>query len=170
MDTLWGIIVAVTLYGGLPIVGGLWWFESRRSLTRNRSGRCAMCGKAWSETEAENPFLVHGRLVCEPCGERARRRLPWHFGTLVAAAAFATGMIVASAEGSLSAMILFPAASTVAMSLGAIQWMKAANRKAQRRIATGEFPDLAALQGGPMEPDSETDVLPEPDADPDPEP
>lgn len=52
----------------------------------------------------------------------------------------ATAAVVADAG--LAMLILLPAASTVAMTLGAVQLMKLANPKAQRRIAAGEFPDM----------------------------
>ena len=49
----------------------------------------------------------------------------------------------------LVAMVVFPAASTVAMGAGAVAIMKLANRDAQRRIAAGEFPEYQALTGEP---------------------
>ena len=145
MLTFWGVITAVTFYGGLPAVGGLWAFERWRSRRRNRSGGCATCGVAWESTPAGDPYLIHGRLVCETCADRARRRMPWHFGVLGAAAAMATGIAFRGAD--VTAMILFPAASVVVMTFGALQLMKLANRTAQRRIAAGEFPDLDRLKG-----------------------
>jgi hypothetical protein len=67
--------------------------------------------------------------------------MPWHFGVLgLAAGTAAAG--VALAEGGLATLILLPVASTVAMTLGAVHLMKAANRTAQRRIAAGKFPDV----------------------------
>ena len=72
--------------------------------------------------------------------------MPWHFGMLGLAAAAGTGFAVAGADVAL--MILLPAGSTVAMTLGAVQLMKLANRNAQRRIAAGAFPDMAALRPG----------------------
>ena len=42
-------------------------------------------------------------------------------------------------------------AAAAAMTLGAVQFMKLANRSAQYRIATGEFPDLPALTAGGLE-------------------
>ena len=90
--------------------------------------------------------MIHGRLVCEACAEKARQRMPWEFGVLGLAAAGATAGTVAGAG--LATIILLPAASTVVMTVGAVQLMKAANRDAQRRIAWGEFPDMDALGPG----------------------
>ena len=146
MFTFWGIIVSLTMFGGLPAVGGLWMFERTRARRRNRRGQCATCGTSWASTASGGPFLIHGRLVCSDCGERARRRMPWHFGILAAAAAFAASFIVAT-EG-LAAMILLPVGSTIAMTIGVVQLMKFWNRNAQRRIAAGEFPDFEALGAG----------------------
>jgi hypothetical protein len=142
MLTFWGVITAVTFYGGVPAVGGLWAFERWRSRRRNRRGECAACGVDWEATESGEPFLIHGRLVCEPCAEKARRRMPWHFGILGAAGAIATGIAIRGAD--VTAMILFPLGCVVVMTVGAVQLMKLANRNAQRRIAAGEFPDLDA--------------------------
>lgn len=73
--------------------------------------------------------------------------MPWHFGILGLAAASA-GAGVAVADGGLAMILLLPVGSTVAMTLGAVQLMKLANRNAQRRIAAGEFPDMEALRPG----------------------
>ena len=146
MLTFWGVVTALTLGGGIPTVGGLWIFERWRSRRRNRSGECAACGTSWHSSLSGEAFLIHGRLVCEDCAETARRRMPWHFGILGFAAAVATGFIVAGADA--TTMILVPVGSTVALTLGAVQLMKLANRKARRLIAAGEFPDMKALRPG----------------------
>ena len=146
MLTFWGVVTALTVFGGLPAVGGLWMFERWRSRRRNRSGECAACGTSWHATPTGDPYLIHGRLVCEDCAAKARRRMPWHFGILGLATAVGTAFAVAGAD--LAIMILLPAASTVAMTLGAVQLMKLANRKAHRRIAAGEFPDIGTLGPG----------------------
>jgi hypothetical protein len=73
--------------------------------------------------------------------------MPWHFAILGGAAAVA-GLGIAIGEGSLAMALLIPVGSTVAMTTAADQLMKVANRKAQRRIADGEFPDLKALRAG----------------------
>ena len=143
MLTFWGVVTALTVFGGIPTVSGLWMFERWRSRRRNRSGECAACGTSWHSTPSGEPYLIHGRLVCQDCADTARRRMPWHFGVLGLASAIATAGVVADAG--LAMIILLPAASTVAMTLGAVQLMKLANRKAQRRIAAGEFPGSGAL-------------------------
>jgi len=148
--TLWGVISAVTVFGGIPTVGGLWMFERWRSRRRNRGGECASCGISWSSTSSGEPYLIHGRLVCEDCAEVARRRMPWHFATIGIAAA-AVGIGVAWDGGGLATAILWPIGSTLALTLGAVQMMKLANRKAQRRIAAGEFPDMKTLGPGAAE-------------------
>jgi len=124
-----------------------WLVDQRRCRRRNRQGECAACGVAWAETPSGDPYLIHGRLICEDCAEVAKRRMPWHFGILAAATAFSTGYIVAG-EG-VVADVLFPVGSTIVMILGAVQLMKLANRNAQRRIAGGEFPDFDSLGGEP---------------------
>lgn len=149
MLTLWGVVTALTVVGGLPAVGGLWMFERWRSRRRNRSGACAACGSAWGDTPSGDPFLIHGRLVCQHCALKAQQRMPWHFGFLALAAALATGGI--AARKGFVAMVLLPAGTTVAMTLGAVQLMKMANRDAQRRIAAGEYAALAALGGDAAE-------------------
>jgi hypothetical protein len=157
MLTFWGILAAATVLGGVPTVGGLWIFERWRSRRRNRIGACATCGTSWRSTNSGEPYLIHGRLVCEDCAATARRRMPWQFGVLGAAAA-AAGFGVALGEGGLVAGILWPIGSTLAGTLGAVQLMKLANRNAQRRIAAGEFPDIAPLSTG--ESDHEVESLP----------
>lgn len=147
MFTFWGIVVATTVYGGIPVVGGLWMFERWRSARRNRRGSCATCGTSWRSTETGEPYLIHGRLVCEECADVARRRMPWHFG-IIAGATAAAALGIAWNEGGFVPGILFPVGTTLAATLGAVQLMKLANRDAQRRIAAGEFPDIRALGVG----------------------
>ena len=118
MLTFWGVVTAITVSGGIPMVSGLWLFERWRSRRRNRGGECAACGTSWHSTPSGEPYLIHGRLVCQDCAETARRRMPWHFGILGLAAAGATAAIVSDAG--LAMLILLPAASTVAMTLGAV--------------------------------------------------
>lgn len=138
MLTFWAAVTALTFYRGLPAVGGWWMFERWRSRRRNEGGKCAMCGAPWGSIAFDDAYLVPGRLACEGCAERARRRLPWHFGILGLAAAVGTGIAVAGAD--VTVMILLPAGSTMVMTLDAIQLMKLANRNAQRRIARGSTP------------------------------
>ena len=85
-------------------------------------------------------------VLCEECAGKAKRWIPWQLGALAGFAALATGSIVAG-EG-LAAMVFFPAASMIVMTLGAVHLMKLANRSAQRQIASGEFPDFEALGPG----------------------
>ena len=146
MLTFWGVVTALTLGGGLPTVGGLWMFERRRSRRRNRGGECAGCGTGWSAVQTSEPYLIHGRLVCEGCADTARRRMPLHFGILGLATAVASGFILASASP--VTMILLPLGSTVVLTLSSVHLMKLANRSAERLIATGEFPDIKALGPG----------------------
>lgn len=143
MLTFWGVVTVFTMLGGLPTVGGLWLLERVRSRRRNRSGECAVCGSSWRSTRCADPYLIHGRLVCEDCADKARRRMPWHFGILGVSAGIGTGIAIAGAY--VAMMILLPAGSTIAMAFGAIQLMKLANQAAQRRIAAGEFPDMRTL-------------------------
>ena len=143
MLTLWGIITAATVGGGLPTIGGLWMFERWRARKRNRSGQCAACGSPWGSSPSGEGYLIHGRLVCQPCAEAARRRLPWHFGILGIATAVATGGILLS--GAATVMTLLPIGAAVMMTAGAVQAMKLANRNAQYRIAMGDYHDLQAL-------------------------
>ena len=51
----------------------------------------------------------------------------------------------ALAGNGVAVMAFFIAGSTIVVPLGTVQLMKLANRKAQRRIAAGEFPDFKAL-------------------------
>jgi hypothetical protein len=52
------------------------------------------------------------------------------------------------ATGSVKDISFFIAGSTGVLFLGAVQLMKLANRRAQRRIAAGEFADFNALGAG----------------------
>lgn len=149
MLTFWGVVTAATVFGGIPTVGGLWMFERWRARRRNRRGGCAACGTSWRATASGDPYLIQGRLVCEDCAAEARRRLPWRFGVLGLAVAVGTG--VALAAGGFVPMTLLPVGSTIVMTVGAVQLMKLANRRAQRRIAFGEFPALEALGPGVSE-------------------
>lgn len=120
-----------------------WTADRRRCRRRNKQAKCGSCGASWAETPSREPYLIHGRLVCEACAEKAKRRIPWQFGTLAVAAAVATGGMVAGFG--IVAMVLFPVATTIVMTFGAVQVMKLANSEAQRLIAEGEFPDFEAL-------------------------
>ena len=67
----------------------------------------------------------------------------WHFGALIGAVAFASAMIVAK-EG-IVALVSVPLGTTLLMTLGAVEAMKIANRRAQLRIARGELDDYHAV-------------------------
>jgi hypothetical protein len=123
-----------------------WMVDRRKCRRRNQRGACAACGLTWEETRSENPYLIHGRLVCETCAEREKRRLVWHFLTLVAAMCVASGFIFVVKGAALEG--LFPVGSTILMTVGATRSMKRANREAQRRIAAGEYPEYRALDAG----------------------
>ncbi len=123
-----------------------WLFDRRRARLRNRQGECGACGVSWAETPSGDPYLIHGRLVCEECAEKAKRWIPWQLGAVAGFAALAAGLIVAG-QG-FAAMLFFPVGSVIVMTFGAVQLMKLANRSAQRRIAAGEFPDFEALGTG----------------------
>lgn len=77
--------------------------------------------------------------------------MPWHFGILAAAVATGSGIALIGAEASV--MVLLPVGSSVAMTVVAVQLMKFANRRAQRRIAAGEFPDIQAVRSSTAPPD-----------------
>ena len=135
------VLVLSAAAGASAVVA--WMLDRRRCRLRNKQGECGACGVSWADAGSGDPYLIHGRLVCEDCAAKAKRRMPWHFGILAAAAAVAAGVIVAG--GGLVAEVLAPVGSTVLMILVAVQSMKLANRSAQRRIAAGEFPDFKAL-------------------------
>jgi hypothetical protein len=73
--------------------------------------------------------------------------MPWHLG-IIAGATAAAALGIAWSEGGFALGILFPVGTTLGLTVGAVQLMKLANRNAQRRIATGEFPDLQVLGTG----------------------
>ena len=123
---------------------GAWVADRKRSRRRNQSGECAACATPWAETPSGDPYLIHGRLICEACAEKAKRRIPWQLAAIGGFAAVASGS--AMAGHGVTAIALISAGSTVAMTVGAVQLMKFANRSAQRRIAAGEFPDIETLR------------------------
>lgn len=122
-----------------------WMLDRRRCDRRNRRGECGACGVSLAERSGDS-YLIHGRLVCEECAEKARRRMPWELGALAGWAMLLAGLAVANlAVGSAVGVAFFVAGSTGGVVLGAVQLMKVANRRAQRRLAAGEFPDFKAL-------------------------
>lgn len=131
-----------------------WVWDRRRGRVRNTEGSCAACGLPWP-TAAGETYLIHGRLVCQACANRAKRRLPWELAALAGWAALVAGSAVVglSTESALTGMellvmaLVLPA-STILGPLGVVRLMKLANRRAQQRIAAGEFPGLESLASG----------------------
>lgn len=118
------MIAAVT---GITAAAG-WWADRRRAKRRNRAGACGACGETWPSGVSFERYWIHGRLVCEPCALRARRRMPAHLAVLGIAGAFATTATAVSAG--LSAFVLVPLVSGIALPLWAVKGMKRANRMA----------------------------------------
>jgi len=89
-------------------------------------------------------FLIHGRLVCEDCAQKARRRLPWELAALTAWAALLTAIAVGNlvAGNAVAVAALALVGSAIVVPLSAVQAMKLANRRAQRRLAEGELDSL----------------------------
>lgn len=143
---VWGAML-VGAVGAVPVLTGLWILDRRRAERRNREGRCSGCGTAWTESLSAEPFLIHGRLVCSECADRARRRIPWYVGFVGAAAGFAA--TASFWQVGTAAAVLMPVGSAGALTLAAVQLMKRANRRAERLIAGGELPELQAAVGSP---------------------
>jgi len=135
------LVLALTVVAGASAVAA-WMVDRRRCRRRNEHGECGACGVSWAETSSGDPYLIHGRLVCEDCAERAKRRMPWELGALAGWVALAAGVTLAD-EG-LALLLVIPAAMGIA-TLGAVQLMKLANRNAQRQIAAGESTGFNAL-------------------------
>ena len=72
------VIAAIAGAGALAT----WVADRRRSRRRNRSGRCATCDTTWASSSIQEAYLIHGRLVCEACAAKARRRMPWELGAV----------------------------------------------------------------------------------------
>ncbi len=123
-----------------------WVLDLRRSQRRNTRGQCGACGVPWVETGSGDPYLIHGRLVCEYCAAKAKRRMPWELGALAGWSVLLAGLFVTTlATGSARDISFFIAGSTGFVFFGTVQLMKLANRSAQRRIAAGEFTDFTGL-------------------------
>lgn len=69
--------------------------------------------------------------------------MPWELGAIAVFSMVALAS-TASAQGPV-AVVLFSAFGTAAMLVGAVKAMKLANRRAQRRIAYGEYPEIASV-------------------------
>lgn len=153
MVTALGVLIAA-LTATPPVVAGLWIAEWWRSGRRNRRGACGSCAETLSD-ELDDRFLVSGRLICSGCAGAMKRRMPWLLGTLLVlltGSAIATAIMADGIEWVLSPLIMF------GFGLGAIQLMKVANRRAQRRIATGGVPQIAL--GADDAPESDPAQLP----------
>ena len=136
------VIAAIAGAGALAT----WVADRRRSRRRNRSGRCATCDTTWAGSSIQEAYLIHGRLVCKACAAKARRRMPWELGAVAVFSMVALASATA-AQGA-TAVVLFSAFGTAGMLVGAVQLMKLANRRAQRRIANGDYPDIALVGSG----------------------
>ena len=136
------VIAAIAGVGALAT----WIADRRRSRHRNGSGRCATCDTAWADSGLQEAYLIHGRLVCEACAAKARKRMPWQLGAVAVFTMVALASATA-AQGA-TAVVLFSAFGTAGMLIGAVQVMKLANRRAQRRIAAGDYPGLGPVRAG----------------------
>jgi hypothetical protein len=70
--------------------------------------------------------------------------MPWELGAVGAFSLVA--LTSATAGQGLTAVVLISALGTAGMLVGAVQLMKLANRGAQRRIANGDYPDIASVR------------------------
>ena len=142
------LVLALTAVAGVSAVAA-WMADRRRCRQRNERGECGACGVPWGEAGSGVPYLIHGRLVCEDCAEKAKRRMPWELGALAGWSAVLAGVVVtALATGFAMDASFFIAGSMAVVFLGAVQLMKVANRSAERRIAAGEFLGFDALGSG----------------------
>jgi len=55
-------------------------------------------------------------------------------------------LVSATAAQGVTTVVLVSAFGTAGMLVGAVQIMKSANRRAQRRIANGDYPDIASVR------------------------
>jgi hypothetical protein len=70
--------------------------------------------------------------------------MPWQLGAVALFSIVA--LSAATAAQGATAVVLFSAFGTAGMLIGAVQAMKLANRRAQRRIATGEYPGIGLVR------------------------
>ena len=70
------LVLALTAVAGVSAVAA-WIADRRRCRQRNERGECGACSVPWGESGSGVPYLIHGRLVCEDCAEKAKRRMPW---------------------------------------------------------------------------------------------
>ena len=85
--------------------------------------------------------------------------MPWELGAVAVFSMVALASATA-AQGA-TAVVLVSAFGTAGMLVGAVQIMKLANRRAQRRIANGEYPDIASVRSSE---ESEEDMIEGPGA------
>lgn len=133
-------LLAAAGYGAVPVAVAGWLLQRLRSRRRNSAGVCASCARTWSDIEAQERFLIHGRLVCEGCASKARRRLGWQFGLLGAAGIVSSVAILVSDDPAILALV--PPTVVGVFAVGTVGIMKLANRRAQAQIAAGSYPFL----------------------------
>jgi hypothetical protein len=84
--------------------------------------------------------------------------MPWELGLISLVAAVGSGLALAGSD--LWVMALLPLGSAAFMTVAAVQVMKLANRQAQRRIASGEYPEIRAIGAGQAEDAADGEGLP----------
>ena len=142
------LVLALTAVAGVSAVVA-WMADRRRCRQSNERGECGACGVLWVEAGSGAPYLIHGRLVCEDCAEKAKRRMLWELGALAGLSALLAGVVVTALATGSAMDVSFVIAGSLGVSfLGAVQLMKVANRSAERRIAAGEFPGFNSLGSG----------------------
>lgn len=152
MITALGVLI-VALSATPPVLAGLWVAEWWRSGRRNRRGECGACGQALG-ADSEDRYLVSGRLTCSGCATQMKKRMPWMLGglaVLITGTTIGVAMVADGWEWVLNPII------TSTLVIGTLQLMKVANRRAQRRIAEGELPQIMPGQTNSSE--SETAQL-----------
>lgn len=140
------LIAAVAATGALAT----WVADRRRARRRNDSGQCASCAEPWTDASRQDAYLIHGRLVCEGCAVKAKRRLPWELGAIGAFSFIA--LASATAAQGVTAVVIVSGLGTAGMLVGAVQIMKLDNRRAQRRLAGVDEGDVEALTAGEDDP------------------
>lgn len=137
---------------GLPVgLIAIELFRASRSSRRNREDRCGKCGgPLYAPGAVAGPSLLQGHLVCEPCAATERRGLT---RSLIAASGITGTVVVALAavaiwaSPQLGAHPWIPAVATAvtypAIFIGAVAWMKRANRRAARRLGLEPLSSLS---------------------------
>lgn len=133
-------IMLIAAAAGLS-AGVTWWANMRKATRRNRAGACGMCADPWTPERRSEAYLVQGRLVCAACAGRARARLLWAAGGLVALTAVPTYLMLG--QGLVAA--LYPIVSASTLALLSVTLMKVANRRA---LAAPEGNDWRVLPVG----------------------